>query len=134
VIRPMLGKWSDAIGRGPSVAIGQGAQLIGLVFILAADALPLILVGGVFFALSSALIGSSTTALAMDLANPQRRGQAMATYSISYQMGVGLGSILSGAIADLVSLSGMYVGSIVITLVGMGILALAWKSVPRPER
>ena len=109
------------------IAVGLGAQLVGLVFILVADALPLILLGGVFFALSSALIGSSTTALAMDLANPHRRGQAMATYSISYQMGVGLGSILSGAIADVVSLSGMYVGSIVITIVGMCMLALAWK-------
>ena len=134
VIRPMLGKSSDSIGRGPSIAVGLGAQLVGLVFILVADALPLILLGGVFFALSSALIGSSTTALAMDLANPHRRGQAMATYSISYQMGVGLGSILSGAIADVVSLSGMYVGSIVITIVGMCMLALAWKSIPRPVR
>ena len=134
VIRPMLGKWSDAFGRGPSIAIGQGAQLIGLVLILVADALPLILIGGVFFALSSALIGSSTTALAMDLSNPHRRGQAMATYSISYQMGVGLGSILAGAIADLVSLAAMYVGSIVITIVGMCMLAHAWKSFPRPVR
>ncbi len=134
VVRPMLGKWSDAIGRGPSIAIGQVAQLIGLVSILAADALPLILIGGVFFALGSALIGSTTTALAMDLANPLRRGQAMATYSISYQIGVGIGAILAGALADLVSLGAMYVGAIVITIAGLGMLAHAWKSLPRPVR
>ena len=132
VVRPLVGKWSDAIGRGPSLAVGQGTQLIGLVLIFVADALPLILAGGVFFTFGSAIIGSGTTALAMDLANPRQRGQAMATYSVSYQIGVGFGAILSGALADLVNLPAMYAGSIVIILLSIAVLARAWKSLPRP--
>ena len=85
-------------------------------------------------ALGSAMIGSTSTALAMDLANPRFRGQAMATFSISFQIGAGVGAIISGAIADLVSLRGMYVGSIAITLVGFGLLAIAWKSLPRQAK
>jgi MFS family permease len=132
IVRPVLGKWADSIGRGPSIFIGQIAQLLGLVLILAANGLALILIGGVFFAIGNAIIGSTTTALAMDLANPHTRGRAMATFSISFQLGVGLGAIFSGALIDLTSFAGMYVGSIAITALGLALLARAWKTLPRP--
>ena len=70
----------------------------------------------------------------MDLANTRFRGQAMATFSVSFQIGAGVGAIISGALADLAGLRGMYVGSIAITLAGFGLLALAWKSLPRPAK
>jgi len=132
VVRPVLGKKSDAIGRGPSIAIGLGAQLIGLLFIIFAQGLALMLVGGFFFAVGTAMTSSVTTALAMDLANPRSRGQAMATFSISFQIGAGIGAIISGALADLAGLRGMYAGSIAITVAGLALLATAWKSLPRP--
>jgi MFS family permease len=56
----------------------------------------------------------------------------MATFSISYQLGAGLGSLISGALADTVGLRGMYVGSVVITVAGLALLASAWKLLPRP--
>lgn len=134
VARPVLGRKSDAMGRGPAIAFGLGAQLIGLSLIVVADSLPLMLVGGVFVALGSSMIGSTSTALAMDLANPRFRGQAMATFSISFQIGAGVGAIISGALADLVGLRGMYAGSIVITVIGFVLLAGAWKMLPRPAK
>lgn len=122
VLRPVLGKWTDAIGRTPGIAIGLGAQFVGIVFVLAAEGLATILVGGTFVAIGMALTTSTTTALAMDLANPQSRGQAMATYSMSYQIGAGVGAIIAGGLADLTGLRGMYVGSLVILALGMGVL------------
>jgi len=133
VIRPVLGRKSDAMGRGPAIALGLAAQLLGLALIVAAQSLPLILVGGVFVALGWAMIGSTTTALAMDLTDPRSRGRGMATFSLSFQLGMGVGAIISGALADLVGLRGMYAGSIVITLAGFGLLAAAWKLLPRPR-
>ena len=134
IVRPVLGKWADTIGRGPSIVIGLFAQLLGLILILAANGLTLILAGGVFFSIGGAIIGSTTTALAMDLANPRTRGQAMATFSISFQLGVGIGAIVSGALIDLVSFAGMYIGSIAIISLGFALTARAWKSLPRPAR
>jgi MFS family permease len=133
VIRPLLGKKSDAMGRGPAIAAGLGSQLIGLTLIVLAHDITLILAGGVFIAIGQSLTGSTTTALAMDLANPQYRGRAMATYSISYQIGAGAGAMISGALADWIGLRGMYVGSMVITVAGFALLASAWKSMPRPH-
>jgi MFS family permease len=134
VARPALGKRSDAMGRGPAIGIGLASQLIGLLLIAFAQALPQILAGGFFVALGSAMIGSTTTALAMDLSNPQSRGRGMATFSISYQIGAGVGAIISGALADAFGLRAMYVGSIAITVAGLGILAGAWKLLPKPGK
>ena len=132
VARPALGKRSDAMGRGPAIGIGLASQLVGLLFIAFAEALPQILAGGFFVALGSAMIGSTTTALAMDLSNPQSRGRGMATFSMSYQIGAGIGAIISGALADAFGLRAMYAGSIAITVAGLCILAGAWKLLPKP--
>lgn len=132
IVRPLLGRWSDAMGRGPAIGLGLGAQLVGLVLIVLAHGLAQILAGAVFVALGTAMIGSTCTALAMDLANPRSRGHAMATFSMSFQLGAGVGGIIAGAAADLFGLRGMYAASIAITLCGLGLLAAAWRSLPRP--
>ncbi len=134
IVRPVLGRKSDAMGRGPAIAAGLGAQFAGLLLILIAQDLPVILAGGVFVSVGTAMTGATTTALAMDLADPRARGRGMATFSLSYQFGVGIGAMISGALADLVGLRGMYAGSIAITLAGFGLLAAAWRLLPRPAR
>ena len=91
-------------------------------------------IGGFFAALGSALINAMTTALAMDLADARFRGRAMATYSMSWQIGAGAGALRAGTLADLTGLRGMYFGCIVITLTGLVMLANAWKTLPRPEK
>ena len=133
-VRPLLGKKSDAMGRGPAVAIGLGSQLIGFALIILADAILMILAGGFFVAIGAAMISSTTTALALDLTDPRSRGRGMATFSISFQMGGGVGALISGALADLVGLRGMYVGAILITATGFALLASAWKLLPRPAQ
>lgn len=122
------------MGRGPAVALGLCAQLAGLILIIAADGLTLMVAGGVLVAIGMAMIGATTTALAIDLSDQKSRGRAMATYSISYQLGAGIGAIVAGALADLVGLRGMYVGSAVITVCGLMILATAWQRLPQPSR
>ena len=134
IVRPLLGKSSDAMGRGPAIAFGLAAQLIGLLLIAFAQHLSHLLIGGVFVALGSAMISSTTTALAMDLVNPQSRGRGMATYSVSHQIGAGFGAIISGALADVFGMRAMYAGSIAITIAGFAILAGTWKLLPRPAK
>jgi len=134
IIRPVLGRRSDAMGRGPAIGFGLAAQAIGLLLIMIANGLPLILVGGFFVAVGWALIGSATTALAMDLADSRSRGHAMATFSMSFQFGNGAGAIIAGYLADLVGFRGMYTGSIAITIAGFGLLVAVRKLLPRPVK
>ena len=133
-IGPVLGRRWDSMGRGPAIGFGLAAQVIGLVLVMIANSLPLMLVGGFFLAVGWALIGSATMALAMDLANPRSRGQAMATFRMSFQLGSGCGAIMAGYLADLVGLRGMYAGSIAITIAGFGLLLAVRKLLPRPAR
>jgi MFS family permease len=133
VVRPLLGKKSDAMGRGPALAIGLGSQLIGFALIILANAIEIILAGGFFVAVGAAMISSTTTALALDLSDARSRGRGMATFSISFQIGGGVGAMISGALADFVGLRGMYAGSILITAAGFVLLATAWKLLPRPQ-
>jgi MFS family permease len=132
LIRPVLGRKSDTIGRGPSIAAGFVSQLIGLALILTAQNLPMILIGGVFNSFGQALNNSTTTALAMDLADPARRGKAMATFSISFQLGVGIGAIIAGGLADTLGYRGMYAGAIAIITGGLILVLYNWKSLPAP--
>jgi MFS family permease len=132
LMRPILGRKSDSMGRGPSLALGFLSQLAGITLICLANGLPMIVLGGVFTSFGFALNGSATTALAMDLANPARRGKAMATFSVSFQLGAGVGAIIAGGLADLVGFRGMYAGAGLIVLCGLLLLLLTWKSLPRP--
>lgn len=133
LLRPMLGRWSDGMGRAPGIALGLGSQFVGILLIATASGLAAILLGGIFVAIGMSLTTSITTALAMDLARPESRGQAMATYSMSYQIGAGIGAIISGGLADFVGLRGMYVGSLVITGSGLLLLAATRNRLPRPS-
>ena len=117
-----------------SIFLGLASQLIGFLLIVAAARLAFVLTGAIFFSVGAAMISSSTTALAMDLANPQSQGKSMATFSMSFQLGAGLGAVLAGAIADATSYRGMYLGAIGITLLGFALLAFAWRRMPASVR
>jgi MFS family permease len=78
-----------------------------------------LLVGGILFALGSALVLPSSMALAIDRANPRRRGTAMASYSMWFQIGNGLGAAMAGLAADLYGLRAMYLFALAPPLAGL---------------
>ena len=134
LVRPFLGRRSDTLGQGPIIAVGLFLQALGFVVIWLGHALPVVLAGAVIASLGPALIVSATTAMAMEAAPADRRGQAMATFTMTFQIGVGFGGVLAGALADLVGLRNMYLGPLAVTLIGAGVLAAVWKGLPRPIR
>jgi MFS family permease len=128
-VRPTLGRVSDRFGRGYSIVPAFAAQIAAVALIVTWGSLPAILLAGVLNAAGSAVNGATTMALAMDLANPLRRGAAMATYSLSFQMGAGIGSVLAGGLVTAVGFRGMYWGSMLILAGGL-LLALAnWRRI-----
>jgi len=131
LLRVVLGKRADSLGQAPLIAIGFLAQTIGFLMVWCATTLPVVLIGAIVASVGPGLIGAATTTLAMDAAPPERRGQAMATFTMTFQIGAGFGSVLAGALADLLGVRGMYLGSIVISLVGAAFLAAVWKTMPR---
>ena len=129
--RPLFGRAGDRVGRGYTIVHGFVAQLIGIALILIRPGLPSILGCAVLFGAGVAVAELSTMALGMDLANPLRRGAAMATFSLSFQMGNGIGSVLAGALVTLTGYRGMYAGAAIILGCGLALVLASWPKLAR---
>jgi predicted MFS family arabinose efflux permease len=65
-------------------------------------------------------IGSSTTlALAVERANPQRRGKQMATFSVAYPLSYGVGSMIIGSAVQTAGYGGMFYMMAAVQVVGL---------------
>ena len=106
--RPMLGRLSDKIGRDLSVSVGFGMQFAALVLITFVSNLVGMIVCGTIYMLGNAIGSSTTLALAVERANPQRRGKQMATFSVAYPLSYGIGSIIIGSAVQTAGYAGMF--------------------------
>lgn len=125
--RPLLGRVSDRVGRGPAVAAAYVLEMAGIGLVLAASDVALMMAAGALYFLGYALGVSTTLALAMERADPRRRGVAMATFSMAFPLGSGLGAALAGGVVALVGYRGMYLSLGAALAVGLA-LALANRS------
>jgi MFS family permease len=106
--RPLLGRLSDRIGRDLSIATGFGLQILGLLLITAASNLAGMIGCGMLYMLGNAIGSSTTLALALERADPLRRGKQMATFSIAYPLSYGVGSVITGSTIEFAGYSGMF--------------------------
>jgi len=106
--RPALGRLSDRIGRARSIATGFALQMTALVALTAMTNLIGLIVCGVFYMLGNAIGSSTTLALAVERADPQRRGKQMATFSVAYPLSYGVGSLITGSAIDVAGYLGMF--------------------------
>lgn len=106
--RPFLGRLSDKFGRDRSVATGFVLQLVALLLIATVANLSGMIVAGALYMLGNALGSSTTLALAVERADPRRRGKAMATFSVAYPLSYGVGSLITGSAVEITGYTGMF--------------------------
>lgn len=134
VIRPLLGRRSDTFGQGWIIVAGLTAQMAGFVTIWFGHSLPVVLAGAVIASIGPALVNAATTTLAMEAGEAHQRGRTMATFSMTNQIGVGFGAVMAGGLTDLVGIRNMYLGPVAVTIIGLGVVAAVWKTLPQPNR
>lgn len=117
--RPMLGRLSDKIGRDLSIAVGFGLQLASLVLITFVTNLAGMIVCGTLYMLGNAIGSSTTLALAVERANPQRRGKQMATFSVAYPLSYGVGSLMTGSAVEAAGYAGMFYAMAAVQALGL---------------
>ena len=117
--RPLLGGASDRIGRGVCVALGFALQTSAMVLVVMVTTLAGIITAGALYMLGNAIGSSATLALAMERADPQRRGKAMATFSLSYPLAYGVGSLFIGAMIDAAGYVPMFLSLAVLEVAGL---------------
>jgi MFS family permease len=131
VVRGWLGGWSDRIGRGWTIALGASLSCAGLLLIaLAADAVMLTL-AGVLFQIGQAAASPAVLALAIDRSRPERRGAAMATYSLAFQVAAGGGGLLWGTLIETLGYHEMYLAAALAPLLGLLLLVRSWGATRR---
>lgn len=126
--RPALGRVADKIGRGRSLAAGFVLEIFALLLLAVASGLSLVLVSGVLYALGSAIGSATTLALAIQRANPQRRGRAMASFSVAYPLSAGAGALLAGSAVELAGYFWMYLMAAALGAAGLLITLTNWSS------
>jgi predicted MFS family arabinose efflux permease len=117
--RPLLGRLSDRIGRARSIASGFILQVAGLLFFTFVSDLIGVIVCGALYMLGNAIGSSTTLALAVERADPQRRGKQMATFSVAYPLSYGLGSMLTGGAVEVAGYPGMFLTLTVLQALGL---------------
>lgn len=81
--------------------------------------------GGVLYMMGAAIGGSRILALAMEQAPSERRGRAMASFSMAFPLSNGIGAFLNGLVVELAGYAWMYVTAAALCSVG---LILTWKN------
>ena len=117
--RPALGRLSDKIGRGLSIAAGFGLQIAGLLLMTKVSNLSGMIGCGMLYMLGNAMGSSTALALALERADPQRRGKQMATFSIAYPLSYGVGSLVTGSAVEFAGYIGMYLALAAVQALGL---------------
>jgi len=122
MVRPVAGRLSDRYGRGAVIMPGVISVVVGLLTISLPYQLPMLLAAAVIYGLGFGAAYPTLMALAVDLVSTDERGAAVGTFMSGFDLGIALGSAVSGLILQLTDftttfLSAGLVSSISIPLV-----------------
>ena len=106
--RPLLGKVSDSIGRGRALLACFVFQTFALIALAYASNIFALIISGMLYMVGLAMASSTTLAIAMEQAKPERRGRAMATFSIALPLSNGVGALICGSLVQWFGFFWMY--------------------------
>lgn len=118
--RPILGRVSDKIGYGRSLVAAYTMETLGLLSLCLVTNLASAMFAGMLYFIGSAIGGATAFALAMEKAPAERRGRAMASFSVALPLSSGVGGLLCGTAVDLAGYLWMFV--IVAALCALGLV------------
>lgn len=95
-VRIIAGKISDKIGRVKVLKVSSFLLAIAMVLIALSNSLISLMGAAIIFGLSMGMNSPTVFAWAIDLADDNKRGKALATLYIFLEVGIGLGAFISG--------------------------------------
>ena len=123
VARAWLGSWADRAGRFRSIFLGLTVQLAGLALMLAAGNLAVLVIAGMLYSVGNGMSEPSVYAIVIESAPKERQGAAMATYTMSFQLGSGIGSVVGGLIIEHLRFQAAYTLALI---PGLAAMAAVW--------
>ncbi|MCY3967615.1 MAG: MFS transporter [bacterium] len=107
-LRIVLARLPDRLGPRRTSAMAFVASLIGLWVLTFWQQVPGVFVGAVFLAIGQAFLFPALFVMAVDSAPFNKRSQAIATFTIAFDLAVGIGSFLLGGVVAVSSYSGAF--------------------------
>lgn len=131
-IRPICGLLYDR--RGHRVVIIPGMILLALGTLVLAQAtdITLMVIAAVICGLGIGATHPTLQAMAVAKCAPNRRGAASATFSSSFDLGIGVGAVLLGLTVQFIGYNGMY--TVAAGIVVVGLLVYLITSAPPKKR
>ncbi len=108
ITRPYFGRLVDRKGTNSIIVPGFLLAAFALILLAFASKLSTLLVVGALFGVAFGALQSSLQTMAVASVPPERRGAANATYFFGFDLGIGLGSIVSGLVATFLGYAGMF--------------------------
>lgn len=130
VIRGPLGRLSDRRGRVVVVAPGLLVTFVALFLLSRAESMTMLLVVAVLYAIGVGAAQPTLMAMTIDRAKPQERGAAMGTFTTSMDLGIGIGSVVWGLVAEAFGYQVMYVVASILGFVGVAVLLAGARKRP----
>jgi predicted MFS family arabinose efflux permease len=114
VTRLIAGRYLDRFERRMVIAAGGALAIAGLLIATVAADVAVLTLGGATYAAAAAFTSPTIMALAIDRADPRRMGAAMATYSLGFQLGLGVGAVAWGLVIQLFGYPAPFVAAIAV--------------------
>lgn len=96
VARFTVGRRLDGLPRGVPILGGIACGAAACLVATTAESVAVLTVAGALFAIGSSATSPMHMTIVMDRADPRTRGSSMATYSLGFQLGFGLGAAIFG--------------------------------------
>jgi len=128
VARLALGRMLDRVSRRSALLAGAASIAAALGVASLATNIPVLAVAGVLFAVASSLVTPAAMALAIERSPDGRRGSAIATYSLGYQLAVGSGGLLWGTAIDVFGFPAPYLLALVSPLALVALVIFARRT------
>ena len=130
----LVGRLSDQVGRKAVLLPGIGVAAASSLVFLIPDSLPALFAGRLLSGVSAGVFTGVATATIVDLAPPNGRARAGLVAAMVNMLGLGLGPVLSGALADLAPYPLVLPYLVHIALLAVAAAGLAVVPEPVPRR
>lgn len=125
IVRPISGKVADGEKSDWIIITGFITILTSLIFIAVLPNYFSLLIAGGIFGIGFSCLLPTLQAMAVRHAPPHRRGAATGTYFMAFDLGLGLGAVLWGFMAEKGGYSLMYLEAIIPLIIGAAIYLTA---------
>jgi len=125
ITRPLAGKYYDRKGPNHIVIVGMISMFAGTFILGQTGTLAVFLVCGILYGIGFGSVQPTLLALALHGVEPQRRGAVNGTVFSAFDLGIGLGSVTLGLIADSFGYTAMYTTASLAPLAGL-LLFFLW--------